>query len=557
MKHIRAWVAFLTVLGALVGGIGAVAPQLTNAGAPATPKVAQSPPAVVRTVGGGYFVDKNGIYSPPGSTGEPGQPQNKTVQSEGLGASTMEVSNTTVVTYLKGAFARNSQQVTKVSFSTYNGPSAADWSAWSSVTSYAGTKTQEPTSTMTFKIPVSTTPGTYYFQLKIDYDHKGWPVVGESSNPESIYTAIFSVTVLPKKATALMVTPPQQSVLWGQPAKLTAEPTPGDTTTPVTWSADRTDLGSLSTTTGLTTTFQSGPVAGATDPKLRTDNGTDVTVTASAKNSDTDTVTGNGKVTLGGAAPKVVERGEPLNFPMNPGIDTSNFPTDAQYRWVIYKENLSHNLSEYTPTAAEDAQLNQRDFKWGKVQAGGATKMYYQLQVTSNNGATTWYSNIAPIDITETPVTPALVAVPNLQFVKPDGSDPSVGDFDQAGGLTLKYRHPVNMTPATTFDGNNTGFLKVRSHLKLWHLSVQVGPFKNTTTNHVLAQRPTLALHFANGGTATQTNLGSVDFAAAGIDTRETVETNLTPTTTLSVPRTAVQAGTYQAEVTWTLEVTP
>lgn len=558
MKRLKQLITLFALFAGLAVGLSMSGSHLTQGAEPApkvapTPKVPVSPNGITRTGAfGSKYVDRNGIYPANGATG---QPTDKPATSVGKDKPIMSIPHLIHVTYLKGDPSalppRNSQKVIKIQAAEYTG---TEWSDWRDGLAQEAQKYKEPDMDLNIEFPVSTNPGVHYVQLKITFDHKG-PF---DATPDDVYSEVFAVTMTPYGASEVAVNPDPQLVLWGQPAPVQAVLTPAQANPPVTWTTPSDAPGTLTQTTGIETTFQSTVLTDATDSRLKTPNGTTTTVTATAHNSAVFEKTGTGNITLGGVTPIAVERGEPLRFGPDGLADT--IPANATYQWVIY--DASYNA--YTPKPNENAVLDARDFQWNNVQANGANAMFYQLQVTVPGDGTapqTWYSNIAPITITDNPLAPTLITVPNLSFANGDGTNPTIADFYDSPVTMLEYQKPQDRARAT-YDGNNNGQLIVKSRQTGWSLSVAFAPFVNQKTGKPLmgsTQEPSILLNFAGTGqtTAPVNNSPSLVADVKATDPDTSLNTTLTSGMLMVRQTKQIEVGTYDSTATWTLTQAP
>ncbi|WP_279404027.1 protein export cytoplasm protein SecA2 ATPase RNA helicase [Secundilactobacillus kimchicus] len=394
-----------------------------------------------------------------------------------------------------------------------------------------------------------TTPGTYYYQLKLQFT---------DGSPKTIYSEVFSITVVPQPVKAIGVAPTAnpQEVLWGQPSRVQANLNPSNSTAIVSWqsSAPAGQTASLSNSTGNSTLLYT-PNPSPDEDKgdnaaFWADNGTPMTVTATATNDDKSTVTGEAKVTLGGLHPLTVEKGQAISL-KPAALNNVSYPGTPQFSWRIYDANKK----TYSLQTGETAELNKDTFKWNNVQ-GSSNKMYYQLVVGFKNdkGTTYWYSNIAPITITTTTKTPTLIAVPDLAFRLSSGQDPTVADFYQSSGVKLNYVTPANLK-APTYDGNKAGAIAVGGKNVPWTLSVAFSAFKSTAGNYLATSAggaATIGLQLSTGAAVTlkdnnqaqQVAQSSVSDFSATVDNKSSLVFGQIP---------SIKAGTYQSTATWTL----
>lgn len=459
---------------------------------------------------------------------------------------TMNVNVASQVTNDGGFLEFGTKKVKAVSYRRYN----SGWgSTFTSANKYSDAG-NHPTSSLDSNLSVPTTPGTYYYQLRLQFNN---------GSPSMVYSNVFAITVVPKPVKAVEISPTANpaEVLWGQPSRVQANLSPSNSTAVVSWQPNPPtgQTATVSNSTGISTLLNTPDLTTEPgEPKdptlLQTDNGTPMSVTATATNDDNSKVTGEAKVTLGGLHPLTVEKGQAISL-KPAALNNVSYPGTPQFSWRIYDANKK----TYTLKTGETAELNKDTFKWNNVQ-GSSNKMYYQLVVGFKNdkGTTYWYSNIAPITITTTTKTPTLIAVPDLAFRLSSGQDPTVADFYQSGGVKLNYVAPDNLK-ALTYDGNKAGAIAVGGKNVPWTLSVAFSPFKSTAGNYLATSAggaATIGLQLSTGAAVTlkdnnqaqQVAQSSVSDFSATVDNRSSLVFGQIP---------SIKAGTYQSTATWTL----
>nr|WP_274805026.1 protein export cytoplasm protein SecA2 ATPase RNA helicase [Lacticaseibacillus rhamnosus] len=524
----------VTIMFTMIGLIGVSPFVVTADSRPTDPVATPVSPA------GQYFswwfiklVNRNGLVT---------QPSDQSVVA--TTGSTMTVNVPMVTTNANGIFGFGAQRLSSASYQQYN--ATTGWpNQFKNMT--VDVDTDNPTTSAIAHLPVSTTPGTRYYQMKLTYT---------DNNPKTIYSGVFAITVVPKpvNATGITVTGQPLSALWGQQIGLTSQLQPTNSTATVAWQESVSGLGDFTNTTGKNTNFKSQAPQNMKDAALQTNNGTPVTFTATATNDDKTTVSGKVQATIGGLNPLTVQRG--TSFSVKPAaLDGVTYPSKPTFKWHLYKDQKGSQ--DYSPVAGEQITNNTDTLNWQNIQAAAGT-LYYQLEVEFDSGQKSyWYSNIAPLTITAS--APQLHAVPNLQFALSSGANPSIADFYAAQGVTMVYQ-PSTIANQTNWDGNNHGALAVAGGGSTWSLNVQFSPFKNQTTQHYLSTEnggsAAVTLHFADG-TAAQAKDDRQPVTVYNKVTKDVTTTTAT-TTSLQVPQTStVQPGTYQSTATWTLVKAP
>ncbi|WP_288700333.1 protein export cytoplasm protein SecA2 ATPase RNA helicase [uncultured Secundilactobacillus sp.] len=539
MKKAKQFVSWVALSLAILGLTTLISANRVAAdtSAPADPTGMTAPSAL-----GEYWrfllfngVDRNGFVFQPSD-------QNVVATS----GSSMTVNVTSQVTNDAGFIIFGSRKVKAVAYRRYND----GWGAsFTPATKYTDAD-DHPTSSLDSSLSVPTTPGTYYYQLRLQFNN---------GSPATTYSEVFSITVVPKPVNAVKISPTANptEVLWGQPSRITANLNPSNSTAVVSWKPNSPtgQTATVSNSTGLSTSLNTPDLTtDSGEPKdptvLQTDNGTPMTVKATATNDDKSTVTGETKVTLGGLHPLTVEKGQSISL-KPAALNNVSYPGTPQFSWRIYDADKK----TYTLQSGETAELNTDTFKWNNVQ-GSSDKMYYQLVVGFKNekGTAYWYSNVAPITISATAKLPTLIAVPDLAFRLSSGQDPTIADFYQDGGVKLNYVAPANLkTP--TYDGNKAGVIAVGGKNVPWTLSVAFSPFKSTTGNYLTTGTggaATLGLQLSTGSTVTlkddnqaqQVAQSSASDFSATLDSKTSLSFDQLP---------SIKPGTYQSTATWTL----
>ncbi|NVO89328.1 protein export cytoplasm protein SecA2 ATPase RNA helicase [Lactobacillus rhamnosus] len=525
----------------ILGGLLALANVGVAASAPVFAANRPDPPAATPVSPDGqywkflvfYDVSQNGLVS---------QPSDQSLVATSGTQMTVDVP---MVTTNMNGFIWGVKRLSKVSYQQYN-PSSGWPNKFTDMSLSVGT--DQPTTSATGKLPVTTTPGTYYFQLKLTYTNNA---------PQVVYSRVFAITIVPQpvKATAVNATADPTTVLWGQSIGLNAHLTPTNSTASVAWGTNAASgVGAFTNVNGRITSFKTEAPSGNTNAALQTNNGTPVTFTATATNDDKTTVSGKVQVTIGGLNPLTVQRG--TSFSVKPAaLDGVTYPSKPTFKWHLYKDQKGSQ--DYSPVAGEQITNNTDTLNWQNIQAAAGT-LYYQLEVEFDSGQKSyWYSNIAPLTVTAS--APQLHAVPNLQFALSSGANPSIADFYAAQGVTMVYQ-PSTIANQTNWDGNNHGALAVAGGGSTWSLNVQFSPFKNQTTQHYLSTETggsaAVTLHFADG-TAAQAKDDRQPVTVYNKVTKDVTTTTAT-TTSLQVPQTStIQPGTYQSTATWTLVKAP
>ncbi|WP_193312107.1 WxL domain-containing protein [Schleiferilactobacillus harbinensis] len=436
--------------------------------------------------------------------------------------------------------------ITSVNARVYQGN--GQWANAGLTSSIAKSK---PTATIAYNLS-NLDVGTYYFQFSVTYSS------GTTSYSDMI---TVNVAAAPKDAESIRPAPKRSTIFWGESTAVDANLLPPDSTSVVTWTPPAATTGSLSPMTGLTTSFASAQIdANAADTRLNYDNGLPVTIGANATNTVVPgTIGGTTQVTVGGLVRQDAIAGR--SFSYSPAaLNDIVFPEGMtpSYQWTVYNANRQK--------VSTSAVLNNPSFSWANVAKPPVADRYYlQLNIILKSGSNTvtWRSNLAPLVV----MTPAsrLIAVPNLRFlayVNGAFRTPLIGDFYQAGGVTLRYSAAAAQVGNGTYDGNNTGFLAVQTVGQNWNLSVQASGFTHQLSGLSLPTNPTLTLAvlLANGGS--QVVAVPTGDAAAPVTVLANQTTNysgnLNSATTLQVPQTSFMlTGNYQSNLTWTLTQAP
>lgn len=533
MKKFLLKLLTLVCFGVLVGGTlaepmtGGLRPQVVQA-ADTAPTPERSPSKDGWAWGIGLYFISNGITSQPVDM--------NVVQGT-------DIKVPMISTHWPRVFGFGSNEIMSVKARVYrgNGP-------WADSTATATLNKRPPYADITFNL--GTLPvGTYYYQFTVNY----------SSNTPA-YSKMIKITVspAPKDADTITPVPKRKLLFWGESTDIDANLLPEDSTSPVTWTPPSSVVGTLSTTTGLMTRFTSA--AKDIESLMRNPSGYAVPITATATNSvNPGTISGFTQVTLGGLLPQAATVGRLFTY--RPAIlNEVVFPEGSSrvYRWSVYNSDYE----KITTTAT----LNQETFSWPSVtQPSKDDHFYLQLDIDIKVGTSTvtWRSNYAPLTVTK----PAsrLIAVPNLSFMNyVNGAfrAPTIGDFYQANGVTLRYSPLATQVGKGTYDGNNTGFLAVQTVGQNWNLSVQASGFTHQLSGLSLPTNPTLtlAVPLANGGS--QVVSVPTGDAAAPVTVLANQTTNysgnLNSATTLQVPQTSFMlTGNYQSNLTWTLTQAP
>jgi hypothetical protein len=510
VKKILLKLLVLLSLGVLGGGVvtarsGTLIPQTVVA--------ADTPPAPERTPSGpgsvwGFwplYLVTNGI------TGQPSDVN--TVQGTPVQAKL-------VSTYMPWSIFYTGNEVSSVTARVYRN------NQWGDAAVTMSLNKRQPYADVTLNL--GTLPvGTYYYQFGVRY-----------SNNSISYSNMIKVTVVPapKDATAINPQPDRPTIFWGESTAIHANLTPADSTSPVTWTPPATAVGSLSTTTALSTRFSSTvDNQGSIDSLMRNDNGLTVNFPVKATNTVVPgTINGSTQVTVGGLVPQAATANRAFSY-LPAALTGIVFPSGAtpSYQWSVY--NSAHQ--KITTTAV----LNSPTFSWASV--------------TNSEGTTTWRSNYTRLTVTAN--QSQLIAVPNLSFLNfasGTPTTPKVADFYQTGGVTLNYAPLAGQTSKNTYDGNNTGFLAVQG--QNWSLSVSASGFVHDLSGMSLPTNPTLTMAIPGyPNVAVPTNDTAVTLLA---NQQTNLATNLTSTTSLHVPQTAFMlTGKYQSELTWTLTQAP
>lgn len=530
MKKILLKLLALLSLGVLGGGValagtGSMIPQTVVAAdtAPTPERTPSSPGDAWRVPIINFWVITNGITAQPSDV--------NAVQGTPIQAKLIS----TYWPRVAGIFGSN--DITSVTARVYRN------NQWADATATATYNKRAPYADVTLNLgalPV----GTYYYQFGVHY-----------SNNTILYSNMIKVTVLPapKDATAINPQPDRPTIFWGESTAIHANLTPADSTSPVTWTPPATAVGSLSTTTALSTRFSSTvDNQGSIDSLMRNDNGLTVNFPVKATNTVVPgTINGSTQVTVGGLVPQAATANRAFSY-LPAALTGIVFPSGAtsSYQWSVY--NSAHQ--KITTTAV----LNSPTFSWASV-AKPTVDNYYYLQLniilTNSEGTTTWRSNYTRLTVTTN--QSQLIAVPNLSFLNfasGTPTTPKVADFYQTGGVTLNYAPLAGQTSKNTYDGNNTGFLAVQG--QNWSLSVSASGFVHDLSGMSLPTNPTLTMAIPGyPNVAVPTNDTAVTLLA---NQQTNLATNLTSTTSLHVPQTAFMlTGKYQSELTWTLTQAP
>ncbi|MFZ8764718.1 WxL domain-containing protein [Enterococcus diestrammenae] len=177
-------------------------------------------------------------------------------------------------------------------------------------------------------------------------------------------------------------------------------------------------------------------------------------------------------------------------------------------------------------------------------------------ETTTGKANSTAEFEVTPGDLT-------LDAVPDMNF-----GTASVKDI-ATNGITLTYASG-DLTGEASNDGNNKGIIRVsdfRGSGTGWKLSVGLGNFTSGSTNILSGVTLTVNAPKAEGvttdaasTTVTPENASSVVTAEASEGMGENTYTISSDTkdTTLTIDKNpTIKAGTYQADLTWTLANTP
>ena len=538
MKNFLLKLLVVLSLGMVAGGV--LAAPVTGALTPQVAEAADTPPAPPNTpsrAGWSFnliftWVITNGITSQPADANF----------VEGTSAKINFAS-----TYDKKVWPVDINDVTGVTTQIYRNGA---WSAYSAAPTIAK---KAPTANITMDLGSNLPVGTYYFQFTVNYN----------GGIRNAYSERIKVTIVPAPEDAVSIRPvPHRSVIfWGESTDIDANLLPENSTSVVTWTPPAANMGSLAVTTGLVTRFASTLIdANATDERLNNDNGLPATIGATATNTvRPGTVNGSTQVIVGGLVKQDAIAGRSFSY-TPAALDGITFPQGMtpSYQWTVYDANRQKITTS--------AVLSNPSFSWASVTKPSVSDHYYlQLNIIlkGSGNTITWRSNMAPLTVT-TPQS-RLIAVPNLRFLNyVNGAfrTPTIADFYQAGGVTLRYSASAAQIGNGTYDGNNTGFLAVQTVGQNWNLSVQASGFTHQLSGLSLPTNPTLtlAVPLANGGS--QVVSVPTGDAAAPVTVLANQTTNysgnLNSATTLQVPQTSFMlTGNYQSNLTWTLTQAP